>query len=359
MADYFLLIAKAVTGLEQSTAASRRALYGRERNALLDQLRNVDPPLSEQEITRERLALEEAVRKVEAAAARRSRNPAPAKKAERHQPKEPIEYHAHLVEALKSLEKSTAEAFYDRARKALLNYLRNVDPPLSEQERLALEDAVRKVEAEAAAARWKREEEARLKAEEERQPHVIRARLAEAASPAQSLAPDSRLDAGPNSIYDTPAGDDNLLGLPLRQRALIKTPRQTPAQVKVSLNNYDRLEKDARRVFREALLANPRSVEPALAKPDITCERLALEKVIGKVETEAARRSHNSPEEAKRREEASRQSLPNLLRQGVIDEMSYRLFADGSIEVDMTHGTVRFQSIEELRQHLAKKGLLG
>jgi hypothetical protein len=136
-------------------------------------------------------------------------------------------------------------------------------------------------------------------------------------------------------------------------------PRQTPAQVKVSLNNYDRLEKDARRVFREALLANPRSVEPALAKPDITCERLALEKVIGKVETEAARRSHNSPEEAKRREEASRQSLPNLLRQGVIDEMSYRLFADGSIEVDMTHGTVRFQSIEELRQHLAKKGLLG
>jgi hypothetical protein len=39
--------------------------------------------------------------------------------------------------------------------------------------------------------------------------------------------------------------------------------------------------------------------------------------------------------------------------------MSYRLFADGSIEADMTHGTVRFQSIEELRQHLAKKGLLG
>jgi hypothetical protein len=268
---------------------------------------------------------------------------------------------------LKSLEKSTAEAhraFYDRARKALLNHLRKVDPPLSEQEitreRLALEDAVRRVEAEAAAAaRWKREEESRLKAEEERQPRVIRARLAEAASPAPSLTPDGRLDAGPNSIYDTPAGDDNLLGLPLRQRALIKTPRQTPAQVKVSLNNYDRLEKDARRVFREALLANPRSVEPALAKPDITCERLALEKVIGKVETEAARRSHNSPEEAKRREEASRQSLPNLLRQGVIDEMSYRLFADGSIEVDMTHGTVRFQSVEELRQHLAKKGLLG
>jgi integrase len=153
------------------------------------------------------------------------------------------------------------------ARKALLNHLRNVDPPLSEQEitreRLALEEAVRKVEAEAAAAaRWKREEEARRKAEEERQAHVIRARLAEAASPAPSLTPDSRLD-------DTP---DNLPELPLRQRALIKTPRQIPAQVKVSLNNYDGLEKstgDARRVFREALLANLRSVEPALAEPDI------------------------------------------------------------------------------------------
>jgi hypothetical protein len=119
MADYYLLIAKAVTGLEKSTGESRRALYGRERNALLNQLRNLDPPLSEQEITRERLALEEAVRKVEAEAARRSLNPAPAKKEERHQPKEPIEYYAHLVEALKSLEKSTAEAhraFYGRAQ---------------------------------------------------------------------------------------------------------------------------------------------------------------------------------------------------------------------------------------------------
>jgi hypothetical protein len=84
MPDYYLLIAKAVTGLEKSTGESRRALYGRERNALLNQLRNVDPPLSEQEITRERLALEEAVRKVEAEAARRALNSALVKKEERH-----------------------------------------------------------------------------------------------------------------------------------------------------------------------------------------------------------------------------------------------------------------------------------
>jgi hypothetical protein len=36
----------------------------------------------------------------------------------------------------------------------------------------------------------------------------------------------------------------------------------------------------------------------------------------------------------------------------VIDEMSYTLFTDGSIEAQMPEGTVRFASIEELRQHL-------
>jgi hypothetical protein len=73
MTDYYPLLARAVAGLEKSTGEARRALYERARNALLDQLRNASPPLSEPEITRERLGLEEAVRKVEAEAARASR----------------------------------------------------------------------------------------------------------------------------------------------------------------------------------------------------------------------------------------------------------------------------------------------
>src|SRR5260370_22682724 len=73
MADYYPLIAKAVSGLEKSTGEARRALYDRARTALLAQLRGVEPALSEPDITRERLALEEAIRKVEAEAARRSR----------------------------------------------------------------------------------------------------------------------------------------------------------------------------------------------------------------------------------------------------------------------------------------------
>ncbi|MGA7810015.1 MAG: hypothetical protein WCB02_36000, partial [Bradyrhizobium sp.] len=74
MADYYPLIARAISGLDPSAPGeSRRALYERARAALIAQLRSVQPPLSESEITRERLALEEAVRKVESEAAQRAR----------------------------------------------------------------------------------------------------------------------------------------------------------------------------------------------------------------------------------------------------------------------------------------------
>src|SRR5215217_6177984 len=73
MTDYYPLIGKAVAGLEKNTGEARRVLYERARTALVGQLRNMDPPLTESEITRERLALDEAIRKVEAEAARRLR----------------------------------------------------------------------------------------------------------------------------------------------------------------------------------------------------------------------------------------------------------------------------------------------
>jgi hypothetical protein len=76
MADYHPLIARAVAGLEKNTGEERRALYERARKALVTQLRGVVPALSEADITRERLALEEAIRKVEAEAARQPRETA-------------------------------------------------------------------------------------------------------------------------------------------------------------------------------------------------------------------------------------------------------------------------------------------
>jgi hypothetical protein len=80
MTDYFPLIARAVEGLETNTGEARRALYERARSALVAQLRSVEPALPETDITKERLALEDAIRRVEADAARKSR-------AEVHEPR--------------------------------------------------------------------------------------------------------------------------------------------------------------------------------------------------------------------------------------------------------------------------------
>jgi hypothetical protein len=73
MADYHPLIARAVDGLGTSSGEARRSLYERARSALVAQLRAIEPALSEADITRERLALEDAIRKVEAEAVRKAR----------------------------------------------------------------------------------------------------------------------------------------------------------------------------------------------------------------------------------------------------------------------------------------------
>ena len=84
MADYHPLIARAVAGLERNTGDARRALYERARTALVAQLRGVTPALSESDVTRERLALEEAIRKVEAESARQTlAEPSPQKETSR------------------------------------------------------------------------------------------------------------------------------------------------------------------------------------------------------------------------------------------------------------------------------------
>jgi hypothetical protein len=46
----------------------------------------------------------------------------------------------------------------------------------------------------------------------------------------------------------------------------------------------------------------------------------------------------------------------SVLKSGVIDEMAYTLFTDGSIEAQLPDGTMRFASIEELRRHLDQNG---
>jgi len=75
MADYYSLIAKAVSGLENNTRDFRRTLYDLARTAQTTQLKDMDPPLSETEISLECLALEGAIRKVEAEATANTATP--------------------------------------------------------------------------------------------------------------------------------------------------------------------------------------------------------------------------------------------------------------------------------------------
>jgi hypothetical protein len=89
MADYYPLLSRAVAGLTNNTGEVRRALYERARTALVNQLRNSDPPLSEADITRERLALEEAVRRIEAEASETPAAPARDAAAKDDQPEAP------------------------------------------------------------------------------------------------------------------------------------------------------------------------------------------------------------------------------------------------------------------------------
>jgi hypothetical protein len=69
--DYYPLIAHAVERLDRSTGEARRAVYESARKAVAE-LRSHQLALLDAEITEERLALEEAIRKVEAVAARKS-----------------------------------------------------------------------------------------------------------------------------------------------------------------------------------------------------------------------------------------------------------------------------------------------
>ncbi|WP_321344934.1 hypothetical protein [Breoghania sp.] len=72
MADYHAVLKRAIDGLPDNTGAARRAVYQRARQAIVNQLKSYKPPLSPSDITAEQLRLEEAIRKVEADAARAS-----------------------------------------------------------------------------------------------------------------------------------------------------------------------------------------------------------------------------------------------------------------------------------------------
>jgi hypothetical protein len=65
VAEYYSLIFQAVSRSEPNAAETRGKIYDRARTAMLLQLRSVIPSITESDIGREQLALEEAIKKVE------------------------------------------------------------------------------------------------------------------------------------------------------------------------------------------------------------------------------------------------------------------------------------------------------
>ena len=65
MADYYSVIARAVSRLPSKTDEARHAIYERARTAVQESLRTHDPPLSPAELATEQFALEAAISRVE------------------------------------------------------------------------------------------------------------------------------------------------------------------------------------------------------------------------------------------------------------------------------------------------------
>ena len=66
MANYYSVIARAVSRLPSQTDEARHAIYERARTALRDALLNYDPPLCETDLANEQAALDQAIRTLEA-----------------------------------------------------------------------------------------------------------------------------------------------------------------------------------------------------------------------------------------------------------------------------------------------------
>ena len=77
MAEYYTVLKRAISGIDPNIPDARRTVYDKARNALIGQLKAVDPPLTTAEISRQRLELEEAIRRVERESAAGLASPPP------------------------------------------------------------------------------------------------------------------------------------------------------------------------------------------------------------------------------------------------------------------------------------------
>jgi hypothetical protein len=78
MADYYPLLSRAIATLPDRDPARRQTIYRRAREVLERQLRSADPPMTEDDILRETLALDDVILRIEADFAELPPPPAPA-----------------------------------------------------------------------------------------------------------------------------------------------------------------------------------------------------------------------------------------------------------------------------------------
>jgi len=173
--------------------------------------------------------------------------------------------------------------------------------------------------------------------------------------PVEQLAPPIAPLAAPESAPPEPTPPE-----PTRPEPTRPEPRMPPAH-----NLFDKIWPADRRGGVDGAPAKrveaepPRSTEPRSTEPRPAEPRPAELRPAESRPTES-RPAWIAPSEAPPRSaESHSDGAPrdeehglSILKSGVIDEMAYTLFTDGSIEAQMPDGTMRFASIDELRRHI-------
>jgi hypothetical protein len=130
-------------------------------------------------------------------------------------------------------------------------------------------------------------------------------------------------------------------------------PPASPARPKRNLLFSSSARKDRESAPGAADLP-PASFEDAWPKVDrgrngdVPPQRRSQRTPLGAPEANAGAAPERSPSPAP----SETQPGVTVLKSGVVDGMAYTLYADGSIEATLPHGTVRFGSIAELRAHI-------
>jgi hypothetical protein len=125
MTDYLPLLSRAVAALPQNSGEARRNVYERARQALVKQLRAMHPPLAEAEITRERLALEDAIRRIEG----RSGRPEPAGARPAQPPPREARANAQAAAAVEPQPKPEPAAEHARVLRDAVSEAQQLDEP--------------------------------------------------------------------------------------------------------------------------------------------------------------------------------------------------------------------------------------